>query len=65
MSNAAMVVGYFVGFMDLVTWAPWLGDSQIKSFCIVAMVVFWITLGITCVAVKEVPFVDQEEQEEQ
>ncbi|KAI8882783.1 hypothetical protein K501DRAFT_97089 [Backusella circina FSU 941] len=65
MSNAAMVIGYFVGFMDLVTWVPWLGDSQIKSFCIVAMGVFWITLGITCVAVKETPFVDQEEHEDQ
>lgn len=62
MSNSAMVIGYFVGFMDLVTYFPWLGDSQIKVFCIVAMAVFVITLAITCVAVKEKQYVDTEDQ---
>ncbi|OBZ87809.1 General alpha-glucoside permease [Choanephora cucurbitarum] len=64
MSNSAMVVGYFVGFVDLVKYCPWLGDSQIKAFCIVAMLVFVLTLGITCFVVKETPYVETEEQED-
>ncbi|ORZ13735.1 major facilitator superfamily domain-containing protein [Absidia repens] len=64
MSNSAMVIGYFVGTMDLVKYFPWLGDSQIKVFCILGMVVFCFTLGITCFFVKEKPLeqVDQESQ---
>ncbi|CEI91564.1 hypothetical protein RMCBS344292_05848 [Rhizopus microsporus] len=53
MSNTAMVVGYFVGFVDLVAYFPWVGDSQVKVFCIIAIVVFIITLTITCVTTKE------------
>ncbi|CAO0796629.1 unnamed protein product [Mucor circinelloides] len=63
MSNSAMVIGYFVGFMDLVKYFPWMGDSQIKVFCIVAMAVFVVTLAITCVAVKEKQYVDTEDQD--
>ncbi|ORX53684.1 MFS general substrate transporter [Hesseltinella vesiculosa] len=55
MSNSAMVIGYFVGYIDLVKYFPWLGDSQIKVFCIVAMLVFCITLAITCLCVHETP----------
>ncbi|KAI8377773.1 major facilitator superfamily domain-containing protein [Radiomyces spectabilis] len=64
MSNSAMVIGYFVGYLDLVTYFPWLGDSQIKVFCIVAMVVFCATLAVTCIGVKEKPLeaVDQDNQ---
>ncbi|KAI8341095.1 major facilitator superfamily domain-containing protein [Chlamydoabsidia padenii] len=64
MSNSAMVIGYFVGYIDLVKYFPWMGDSQIKVFCIVAMVVFCLTLGITCFFVKE-KVSDYEEQENQ
>ncbi|KAI8350159.1 major facilitator superfamily domain-containing protein [Blakeslea trispora] len=53
MSNTAMVVGYFVGFVDLVKYLPWLGDSQVKVFCIVAIIVFVSTLAITCITTKE------------
>lgn len=63
MSNSAMVIGYFVGFMDLVKYFPWMGDSQIKVFCIVAMAVFVLTLAVTCIAVKEKQYVDTEEQD--
>jgi solute carrier family 45 protein 1/2/4 len=63
MSNSAMVIGYFVGFMDLVKYFPWMGDSQIKVFCIVAMVVFIITLAITCFAVKEEKYIETEDQD--
>ncbi|KAI8642161.1 major facilitator superfamily domain-containing protein [Parasitella parasitica] len=63
MSNSAMVIGYFVGFMDLVKYFPWMGDSQIKVFCIVAMAVFVATLAVTCVVVKEKQHIDTEDQD--
>ncbi|KAL0091186.1 major facilitator superfamily domain-containing protein [Phycomyces blakesleeanus] len=53
MSNGAMVLGYFVGYIDLVHYAPWMGDTQIKAFCIVAIAVFCGTLTITCLSVEE------------
>ncbi|KAI7901771.1 major facilitator superfamily domain-containing protein [Cokeromyces recurvatus] len=53
MSNTAMVIGYFVGFIDLVKYFPWLGDSQVKVFCIISIFVFIIALTITCVTTKE------------
>lgn len=48
-----MVIGYFVGFVDLVKYLPWLGDSQVKVFCLVSIVVFVITLAITCFTTEE------------
>ena len=63
MSNAAQVIGYFVGFIDLVKYAPWLGDSQMKGFCIVAIVVFIATLGITCFLVQEKPVEREDDQD--
>ena len=64
MSNSAMVIGYFVGYVDLVKYLPWVGDSQIKVFCAVAIVVFCTTLGIACMCVSEKP-IEQKEAEEQ
>ncbi|GAA5803649.1 hypothetical protein HPULCUR_009132 [Helicostylum pulchrum] len=63
MSNCAMVVGYFVGFINLVQYFPWMGDSQIKVFCVVAMAVFLVTLTITCIAVKEKQYIETEDQD--
>ncbi|KAI7883095.1 MFS general substrate transporter [Lichtheimia hyalospora FSU 10163] len=63
MSNSAQVIGYFVGFIDLVKFAPWLGDSQMKGFCVVAIIVFVITLGITCLAVHEKPLEKEGDQD--
>ncbi|CAO3628715.1 unnamed protein product [Cunninghamella blakesleeana] len=64
MSNLAMVIGYFVGYVDLVKYFPWMGDSQIKVFCIVGIIVFCSTLAITCIFVKEKPLdkVDDDNQ---
>ncbi|KAI9280517.1 major facilitator superfamily domain-containing protein [Sporodiniella umbellata] len=53
MSNTAMVIGYFVGYIDLVTYFPWMGNSQVKVFCIIAILVFIITLAITCLTTQE------------
>ncbi|KAI9497452.1 major facilitator superfamily domain-containing protein [Zychaea mexicana] len=64
MSNSAQVIGYFVGFIDLVKYAPWLGDSQMKGFCVVAIAVFCITLGVTCLTVHEKPLEREDDQED-
>lgn len=53
LSNAAMVVGYFTGFVDLVKVLSFLGDTQIKVFCIVAIAVFIVTISITCINTHE------------
>ncbi|KAI8136533.1 major facilitator superfamily domain-containing protein [Fennellomyces sp. T-0311] len=64
MCNSAMVIGYFVGFVDLVKLCPWLGNTQIKVFCAVAILVFCITLAITCVTTQEKKL-DREEEDNQ
>ena len=64
LSNIAMVVGYFTGFVDLIKFLPFLGDSQVKVFCIIAIIVFVITLVITCVTTKEKVYVQEREQDE-
>ncbi|KAG2223281.1 hypothetical protein INT45_007007 [Circinella minor] len=53
LSNVAMVIGYFTGFVDLIKLFPFMGDTQIKVFCLVAIGVFIITVGITCITIKE------------
>ncbi|KAG1457148.1 hypothetical protein G6F46_007409 [Rhizopus delemar] len=60
MSNTAMVIGYFVGFIDLVTYFPWIGNTQVKVFCMIAIIIFIVTLFITCVTTKEKVNEDQE-----
>lgn len=64
MSNTAMVFGYFIGFIDLVNFFPWLGDTQMKVFCIVGTLVFITTLAITCFAVKEKQHVENGDQDD-
>jgi solute carrier family 45 protein 1/2/4 len=53
LSNTATVIGHFTGFMDLVTILPFFGDTQVKVFCVVAIIVFIATLTITSVTTKE------------
>ncbi|KAI9277919.1 major facilitator superfamily domain-containing protein [Umbelopsis sp. AD052] len=64
MSNIAMVIGYFTGFVDLIKFLPFLGDSQVKVFCLIAIFVFILTLGITCLTTKEKVYVPEREQDE-
>ncbi|KAG2189106.1 hypothetical protein INT44_004248 [Umbelopsis vinacea] len=64
MSNIAMVIGYFTGFVDLIKFLPFLGDSQVKVFCLIAIFVFILTLGITCLTTKEKIYVPEREQDE-
>ncbi|KAI9253812.1 major facilitator superfamily domain-containing protein, partial [Phascolomyces articulosus] len=55
LSNVAMVIGYFTGFVNLVKLFPFLGDTQMKVFCLVAIFVFIVTVGMTCMMVEEKP----------
>ncbi|CAO3676838.1 unnamed protein product [Umbelopsis ramanniana] len=64
MSNIAMVIGYFTGFVDLIKFLPFLGDSQVKVFCLIAIFVFILTLGITCLTTKEKVYVPERDQDE-
>ncbi|KAI9323622.1 major facilitator superfamily domain-containing protein [Dichotomocladium elegans] len=64
LSNGAMVVGYFTGFVDLVRVLSFLGDTQIKVFCLVAILVFILTVGITCIATSEMVLTVDERDED-
>ena len=61
LSNAAMVVGYFTGFVDLVKFLPFLGHTQISVFCLIAIAVFIVTVGVTCATTKEKIFTAEED----
>ncbi|GBB87180.1 hypothetical protein RclHR1_13610008 [Rhizophagus clarus] len=47
------VIGYFTGFLDLTALFPMLGNTQLKVLCIVACVIFILSLLITSLSVKE------------
>ncbi|KAI9027566.1 major facilitator superfamily domain-containing protein [Phycomyces nitens] len=47
------VIGYFMGYADLVSAFPFLGNTQLKVLCVFASLVLIICDGITCYAVKE------------
>ncbi|KAI8081644.1 major facilitator superfamily domain-containing protein [Halteromyces radiatus] len=53
MSNSAMVMGYLVGSLDLVKHMSWLGNSQMKVFCLLSILVFCTTLAVTCFSTTE------------
>ncbi|KAI8875809.1 MFS general substrate transporter [Backusella circina FSU 941] len=64
-SNITNIIGYFVGSLDLVHLFPLFvkegdQDAQLKIFCIIAIVVFIITVTISCVCVKEECYVPSE-----
>ncbi|ORX99859.1 MFS general substrate transporter [Basidiobolus meristosporus CBS 931.73] len=54
MLNIGSVVGYFMGFIDLVEVFPMLGKTQMQILCAIAGMVFVFSLGITCLSVTEV-----------
>ncbi|KAJ3279726.1 hypothetical protein HK104_001196 [Borealophlyctis nickersoniae] len=51
------VIGYLMGWLKLPVYLPFLGDTQLKVLCVLAIMWFTTTLGLTCWTVKEVPFV--------
>ncbi|CAB4476011.1 sugar transporter [Rhizophagus irregularis] len=56
MLHIGNVIGYFTGFLDLTALFPMLGDTQLKVLCIVACVIFILSLLITSLSVKEKVF---------
>ncbi|KAF9408906.1 hypothetical protein BGZ94_002152 [Podila epigama] len=56
MTNLGSVAGFFAGNLDLVHLFPWLADTQIKALANMAIVCFSITLAISCLSVKEIPY---------
>ncbi|KAL0084066.1 major facilitator superfamily domain-containing protein [Phycomyces blakesleeanus] len=47
------VIGYFMGYADLVSAFPFLGNTQLKVLCVFASIVLVVCDAITCYAVKE------------
>ncbi|KAI0036808.1 MFS general substrate transporter [Vararia minispora EC-137] len=50
MTQVGNIVGFVFGFLPLaeLPFINWLGGSQFRKFCVVAMVILVITIGITC-----------------
>jgi hypothetical protein len=59
------ILGYFMGFLDLPLMFPFLGSTQLKVLCILAIFWFSFTLGLTCLSVKEIPFIRSDAYEKQ
>ncbi|CAG8662473.1 8969_t:CDS:2 [Acaulospora morrowiae] len=57
MVGVGSVVGYFMGFVNLKDYFPFLGNTQLKVLCILACIVLVICNVITCWAVPERPLV--------
>ncbi|KAI9229419.1 MAG: sugar transporter [Piptocephalis tieghemiana] len=55
MIGVGSVAGYLFGFVDLVKVFPWVGETQIKVFCAIAIVILVLTVAASCFVVTEVP----------
>ncbi|KAI8053843.1 major facilitator superfamily domain-containing protein [Syncephalis plumigaleata] len=53
MLGIGSVIGYFVGYLDLVLLFPELGNTQMEVLCAVGSIVFVICVGWTCLMVWE------------
>ncbi|KAJ1948019.1 hypothetical protein EC988_005343, partial [Linderina pennispora] len=53
MLNLGSVSGYLMGFMDLRALVP--AQSQMQALCVLAILVFVVTITWTCLAVREQP----------
>ncbi|KAI8086095.1 major facilitator superfamily domain-containing protein [Halteromyces radiatus] len=47
------VIGYFMGYVDLVKIFPFFGNTQLKVLCVFASIVLLLCDAITCYTVKE------------
>ncbi|PKY00998.1 putative sucrose transporter [Aspergillus campestris IBT 28561] len=52
-SGAGNILGYCLGFLDLPTMFPFLGNTQFKVLCVVASVSLMTTLIISCTFTEE------------
>ena len=59
------ILGYFMGFLDLPALFPFLGPTQLKVLCVLAISWFSFTILLTCFAVKEIPHVPLERHRNQ
>ncbi|KAJ1558348.1 hypothetical protein HK096_002055 [Nowakowskiella sp. JEL0078] len=50
------ILGFFIGYIDLPALFPFFGDIQIQILCIIAIIFFVTTVGITSIYVKEKPY---------
>ena len=53
MMHVGNVIGYFTGFLDLTALFPIFGNTQMKILCVIACIVFVLSLLITCLSTKE------------
>jgi len=47
------IFGYFMGFVDLKSYLPFLGSTQLKCLCVIANTVLIITVILTCIKTSE------------
>ncbi|CDH48475.1 sucrose transporter [Lichtheimia corymbifera JMRC:FSU:9682] len=55
LGNLTNVFGYFIGYLDLVKYLPMLGNSQMGALCIAGILVFALSMTVTCLSVQEIP----------
>eukprot|EP00833_Pecoramyces_ruminatium_P010983 jgi/Orpsp1_1/1185015/evm.model.c7180000091967.1 len=48
------IFGYFMGFIDLKNYLPFLGSTQLKCLCIIANTVLSISVILTCIKTDEI-----------
>lgn len=56
MGNITNVFGYFTGYVDLVKYLPSFlggGTTQMKALCNIGIVVFVISIAVTCLTIRE------------
>jgi solute carrier family 45 protein 1/2/4 len=56
MGNITNVFGYFTGYVDLVKYLPSFlggGTTQMKALCNIGIIVFVVSIAVTCLTVKE------------
>jgi len=47
------IFGYFMGFIDLKSYLPFLGSTQLKCLCIIANAILMVTVVLTCIKTEE------------
>ncbi|KAI9291395.1 MFS general substrate transporter [Neoconidiobolus thromboides FSU 785] len=56
MIGVGNVIGYFMGYLDLVTLFPGLGDKQLKILSFFACLLLTFMVGLTCFMVREIQY---------
>jgi len=48
------IFGYFMGFIDLKSYLPFLGSTQLKCLCVIANAVLTLSVILTCIKTDEI-----------